>query len=120
MVQLFEHVHASGQPNFRSCRIRVCQETLNLPLWRKKLEGYKDKIVCDLLEFGFPLDFDRERSVSSNIDRNHKGARDYPQFIDSYFEKECSANRIAGPFASNPLSVQLAVSPMNTVPKDGV
>ena len=118
MVQLFEHVHASGQPNYRSCRIRVCQESLNLSLWRKKLEGYKDQIVCDLLEFGFPLDFDRDKTVSSSIDKNHKGARDYPQFIDGYFKKECAANRIAGPFAANPLSVQLAVSPMNTVPKD--
>ena len=118
LIKLFEHVHASGFPNFQSCRIPVCQPSLNLALWREKLKGYKDEIVCDMLEFGFPIDFDRRRTVSSSAGRNHKGARDYPQFIDEYFRKECAANRIAGPFKSNPLSVQLAVSPMNTVPKD--
>ena len=56
--------------------------------------------------------------MSNSAGRNHKGARDYPTFIDGYFKKECEAKRIAGPFKANPLSCQLAVSPMNTVPKD--
>ena len=118
LIKLFEHVHASGQPNFQCCRIPVCQASLNLEVWREKLKGYEDLVVCDLLEYGFPLDFDRRRTISCNAGRNHKGARDYPQFIDKYFEKECKANRVAGPFPTNPLSVDLAVSPINTVPKD--
>ena len=117
-VKLFEHVYASGLPNYQRCRIPVCQPSMNLDLWRKRLIGYSDSAVCDLLEFGFPLDFDRKKSVSFSIQRNHKGARDYPQFIRKYFAKECAANRVAGPFSENPLSVSLAISPMNTVPKD--
>ena len=118
LVKLFEHVHASGQPNFQCCRIPVCQASLNLEVWREKLKVYKDSAVCDLLEYGFPLDFNRKRTVSCSAGRNHKGARDYPQFINEYFKKECEANRVAGPFRANPLSVDLAVSPLNTVPKD--
>ena len=118
LVKLFEHVHASGQPNFQCCRIPVCQPSLNLEVWREKLKGYKDLGVCDLLEYGFPLDFNRKRTVSCSAGRNHRGARDYPQFINKYFKKECDANRVAGPFRANPLSVDLAVSPINTVPKD--
>ena len=74
--------------------------------------------MCDLLQFGFPLDFDRKKVLSSSPGRNHKGARDYPEFIRKYFQKECDAKRIAGPFSRNPMSVKLAVSPINTVPKD--
>ena len=118
MVKLFEHVNAAGVPNFQCCKIPVCQSTLNLAVWRKKLKDYKDKVVCELLQYGFPLDFNRERKLSGSGGRNHKGARDYPHFINKYLQRECAANRIAGPFPSNPLSVELTVSPMNTVPKD--
>ena len=119
-VKLFEHVHASGLPNYQCCKIPVCQPTLNLALWRERLSSYSDFAVCDLLQFGFPLDFDKKKAVVSSEGRNHKGARDFPEFIKKYFDKECAANRIAGPFHENPLSVKLVVSPMNTVPKDSV
>ena len=65
-VKLFEHVHASGRPNYQGCRIPVCQATMNLSLWRERLKGYKDSAVCDLLQFGFPLDFDRNKVLSSS------------------------------------------------------
>ena len=119
-VQLFEHVYASGLPNYQCCKIPVCQPTLNLALWRERLCSYSDFAVCDLLQYGFPLDFDKKKAVVSSEGRNHKGARDFPEFIKKYFDKECAANRIAGPFHKNPLSVNLVVSPMNTVPKDSV
>ena len=117
-VKLFEHVNASGFHNFECCRIPVCHSSFNMSFWRQRLKGYKDEAVCDLIEFGFPLDFNRAKQVSCRVDRNHKGARDYPKFIDAYFQKECDALRIAGPFLSNPLSSKLAISPMDTVPKD--
>ena len=109
-VYLFEHVHASGLPNYQCCRIPVSDGTLNISVWYEKLKGYRDRVVCDLLHYGFPIDFDRSKTVSSSAGRNHKGARDFPQFIHDYFEKECTANRIAGPFQENSLSIQLAVS----------
>ena len=115
LVALFEHVHASGKYNFQGCRIPVSK--LNMKMWRKRLSNYSDKIVCDYLEYGFPLDFNKNNKLSYDERRNHKGAKDYPEFIQKYLKKECSASRIAGPFTVNPLSVPLAVSPMNTVPK---
>ena len=39
MVKLFKHVHAAGLSNFQCCQITVCQPTLNLAVWREKLEG---------------------------------------------------------------------------------
>ena len=79
--------------------------------------GYEDIAIIDLLKYGFPLDFDRNRTVSFDGKRNHKGARDHPEFIRKYLSKECDASRIVGPFKKNPLSVPLIVSPLNSVPK---
>ena len=118
LVALFEHVQASGKYNYQCCRIPISK--LNMSVWRKRLSGFKDKVVCDYLEFGFPLDFDKSRKLFYDERRNHKGAREYPDFIQKYLERECKAMRIAGPFNVNPLSTPLAVSPMNTVPKSSM
>ena len=99
-----------------STRIPV-KSKLIVSRWRELLVDYHDSSICDLLEFGFPLDVDKSIKLSYNERRNHKGARDFPLFIDKYLEKECQANRIAGPFKINPLSKPLMVSPINTVPK---
>ena len=116
-VALFEHISASGKYNFNGCRIPIPNSKLNIQKWREKLLRYEDSIVCDLLEFGFPLDINKSTKLSFNERRNHKGAREFPEFIDKYLERECDAMRIVGPFSENPLSVPLVVSPMNTVPK---
>ena len=118
LVDLFEHIYASGSPNYARCRIPLPYSNLNISAWREKLQGYDDVIVCEYLEYGFPLDVNKNQKLSYDERRNHKGARDYPQFIDKYFKRECTAGRVAGPFRYNPLSVPLVVSPMNSVPKD--
>ena len=116
IVGLFETVQASGEPNFKKCRIPV-KSDLNISVWRHRLHEYSDKVVCEYLQFGFPLDFDTRKKLSDKERRNHKGAREFPNFIDKYLERETSAHRIMGPFKSNPLSAPLIVSPMNSVPK---
>ena len=116
IVSLFECVHKSGLPNFQGCKIRVGVQ-FNMKMWRERLEDYEDKVVCEFLEFGFPLDVDRSKQLCYDVRKNHKGARDHPKFIRDYFKRECEESRIAGPFPKNPLSIPLVVSPMNTVPK---
>ena len=78
MVELFEIVSGSGLPNYQGCRVQL---PASKNLWRKRLVSYEDKIVCEFLEFGFPLDFDRTRKLNYEERRNHKGARDFPEFI---------------------------------------
>ena len=70
MVKLFEHIHASGVPNFQCCRIPLPTK-FNMPLWHEKLRNYEDRIVCEFLEFGFPIDFQGTK-LSFNERRNHK------------------------------------------------
>ncbi len=119
MVSLFEHVNASGLPNYKLCRIPVPNSSLNMSVWKEKLFEYQDKVVCEYLEYGFPLDFDRSKKLYYDNERNHKGARAFPEFINNYFERECESLRILGPFKKNPFSVPLVTSPLNSVPKPG-
>ena len=113
----FEAVFASGQPNYRCCR-RPVALNLNIGRWRALLVNYRaDPLLPDLLEFGFPLDVQGEVPLNLHY-RNHKGARDFPEFIDSYLHKESSLGRIFGAFPASPFSVNLHVSPLNSVPKD--
>ena len=117
LIDLFEKVNRSGRPNFRGCRIALPNNRFNISLWRDLLEDYPDRLLCEFLEFGFPLDFDRSVELCTNERRNHKGARQHPDFVNGYLSKEVNKSRIAGPFNENPLSVPIMVSPLNTVPK---
>ena len=61
MVELFETVSGSGLPNFQGCRIEVpASKNLNMGVWRSRLASYEDRAVCDYLQYGFPLDFDKK------------------------------------------------------------
>ena len=119
LVHLFEEVFRSGQPNFMNRRISLPFNKFNIPLWRDLLVDYSDNIICEFLEFGFPLDFNTAVALATNERRNHKGAKEHPEYVSNYLKNETGKSRIAGPFTSNPLSVPIMVSPLNTVPKAG-
>ena len=58
IVQAHKIVAATGLPNFMAARLPV-QSQLNIENWKKFLSNYWDKQLIDLLNCGFPLDFDR-------------------------------------------------------------
>ena len=68
-------IRDSGLPNFLGLRIPV-ETNLNVSSWRKHLVDYFDQQLPDLIEFGFPLDFDRTRDLQSTL-VNHASARLY-------------------------------------------
>ena len=85
------------------------------------MSEYTDGDVCDFLEFGWPIDYDYSRALPSNVFRNHKGALDFPSAVDSYLSTELGLGSVCGPFTCNPFSISspYAVSPLNSVPKQG-
>ena len=117
-VSLHHRVHAAGLPNFRGARLAV-PTSLNLPLWRSLLSEYPDVGVCDFLEFGWPIGYDYNGALPSSVFRNHRGAIDFPSAFDSYLSTELRLGSVCGPFARNPFSSPYAVSPLNSVPKQG-
>jgi len=89
---------------------------LNIPVWRKHLEGHPDSTLVDLLEYGFPIGYSSEKGPAAIL-QNHKGATSFPDDINSYLSTEISDAHILGPFSHNPLITPIMVSPLNSVPK---
>ena len=97
-------------PNAHTLRIPV-PSALNIPVWRSRLRNYSDPDLCDFLEFGWPVGYVAPNPpVSSH--QNHGSALSSPQTIDSFLDTECHLGATCGPFAANPLCVDLVTSPL--------
>ena len=107
-LQAHKLVKASGKPNFLGCRIPV-QSNLNIASWRAYLSEYWDAQLLDLLEFGFPLDFQRD-SILVSTEKNHTSALQNLQHVQAYIEEELSFKAMLGPFDHKP--IPLHVSPL--------
>ena len=96
----------SGLPNFWGLRIPV-RTNLNVNSWRHHLVDYFDQQLPDLIEFGFPLDFDRSRHLQSTL-VNHASARLYPDHVDKYIEEEVGFQAMLGPLDFKPFDVHIS------------
>ena len=65
----------------------------------------------DLLEYGFPLDFDRDAPLMST-EENHASAKNFASHVQTYISEELKHGAMLGPFASKP--IQLHISPFMT------
>ena len=108
-------VRQSGVPNFLGLRIPIPTQ-LKVDRWRYYLRDYFDQQLPDLIEFGFPLDFDRSGLLGQTLD-NHTSANEYPDPVDKYIQEEISHNAMLGPFEIPPFD--LHVSPFMTREKVG-
>ena len=119
-VLLHEKVRESGKYNFEGCKITVGKK-FDTEFMKRMLGTYSDILVCELLKYGFPIGFEGGDVKFETLEtwkyKNHKGAEDFPDDINSYLGKENQNSAILGPFKSNPFTSNLKVSPLNTVPK---
>ena len=74
----------------------------NLQAWKKILVGYWDVQLIELLNFGFPLDYNRNYTLCSDR-KNHSSAIQYPGHVDAYLKEETGFGAILGPFKDNPI-----------------
>ena len=75
------------------------------------MADYVDQQLPDLIEFGFPLDFDRSRDLQSTL-VNHASARLYPEHVDRYIQEEVGFQAMVGPLDKE--SFDLHISPFVT------
>ena len=98
-----------------SCRLPV-PFTLQIYTWRELLQDYEDSVVCDFLEFGWPVGF--MPTILPVFDlRTHPGALLFSEQVTAYLTKDISLGRVAGPFDAVPFTDGFVVTPLNTVPK---
>ena len=85
-------------------------------MWRALLQDYEDRVICDFLEFGWPLGYTNQTFPVFDL-RSHRGALTFPSAVQEYIRSEISLGRVAGPFAATPFHDGFVVSPLNTVAK---
>ena len=106
-------IRQSGLPNFLGLRIPVYTQ-LKVETWRHHLRGYWDQQLIDLIQYGFPLDFDREAILGETLD-NHTSANDYASHVTKYIQEELQFWAMIGPFDEKPCT--LHISPFMTSDK---
>ena len=109
-------VKQSGCPNLLGCHIPV-DSKLNIKNWRFHLQDFWDKQLVDLLEYGFPLDFDRDAPLMST-EENHASAENFASDVKTYISEELKHGAMLGPFVSKP--IDLHISPFMTKPESKV
>ena len=111
---IFDKVTARGTYNYRGARIPV-PSRLRMSRWRQCLVDYADKGLPEFLEFGWPINFNRDSALQSTL-INHASALQYPADIAFYVETELAHGALAGPFDGPPVS-PTHISPLMTKPK---
>ena len=110
-----DFVAQTGKPNYLVARVPV-PSTLNISTWRELLQDYEDSVVCNFLEFGWPVGFMPTTLPVFDL-RTHRGTLLFSEQVTAYLTKESSVGRVAGPFDAVPFTDGFVVSPLNTVPK---
>lgn len=119
LLSVNKKVFDSGKYNFEGCRIQLEYNSgLKHQVFRRLLKGYEDYEICEFIEFGWPLGHNGSHTLA-NASKNHGGAVNNPDQVSKYVASEILLGRIIGPFQENPLTAQLAISPLNSLEKTG-
>ena len=96
-------VKATGKPNYMEARLPVPSQ-LNVDIWKSLLTEYWDQQLLQLLEFGFPLEFNRNCPLRcDNKNHSSRSAIEYPNDVEAYIKEETEHQAILGPFTKNPI-----------------
>ena len=89
IIQAHKLIRASGVPNFWGQR-NLVKSDINIPSWR-----------VDLIQYRFPLDFDRNLDLISTF-KNHASAVDFATHVDQYIKEELHHGALLGPLDHPP------------------
>ena len=119
ILDVQRRVIESGLYNFECVREPVPTK-FNIGKWRDYLCEYDDKIVCDYLEFGWPINYVSE--YQPNVPpTNHASAIRYARQVDAYLLGELREGATMGPFSQDPFAPEspaAVLSPIQTVEKE--
>ena len=82
------------------------------------LKYYDDKIVVDILTFGWPINCDTTLLPTSTLQNHGSAAGSYSDHIlSTYITKELFCQFVCGPYQCNPFSTDCVFSPLQFVAK---
>ena len=103
-------IKQTGLPNYLGAHIPIPSQ-LRPDRWRFHLKNFWDKQIVDLIQHGFPLDFDRTCELQST-ETNHTSGLQNLDHIENYITEECAFNAMYGPFKGP--SIELHIYPLMT------
>ena len=86
IIELHKKLRADGRPNYLGLQIPVMSK-LKYDKWAAYLDTYWDWQLPLLIKYGFPLDFDRNQAISSDL-INHKSVLEYPEHVTTHLREE--------------------------------
>lgn len=111
----YSRIKATAKPNCFAARIPI-DSNLVIPAWRHELAQYHDAILCDYLEFGWPLGYHSDVSPETTK-KNHPSGEAHLPHISEFIAKELSHRAVLGPFHQDPFEPWVRYSPIMTRPK---
>ena len=111
----FDAIYNSGVPNHACCKIKI-ENKLNMKAFRENLQNFHDNIICDYLEYGWPIGY-HSTDLPISQPCNHNNAHAFAKRVDCFIDTEVKLGATLGPYDSNPFSTQCYTSPLNTVEK---
>ena len=75
-LEMHKIVKETNKPNYMEARLPVNSQ-LKVDTWKNHLQGYWNEQLLQVIEFGFPLDFNRNCPLNLETG-NHKSAIDSP------------------------------------------
>lgn len=117
LLAIYDVVRRSGTYNVLQARIPL-PSLLRYDNWDRMATGHvDDPWVIDLVKFGFPLQFNGDFGLLSDIEHpNHSSANNYTRHVKSYIDSEVANETLIGPFIERPFT-KICVAPMMTRPK---
>ena len=115
-IHLAKVIHESGVPNYRQVRVPITSG-INVEAWKRHRYDYKDQLIIQYLQFGFPLSIKEPDSLCKQNPKNHFSAIQHSKAISDYLTKEGNFGAILGPI-KNVTDCPMHCSPLLTRPKD--
>ena len=109
-LELHKFVKRFGCPNFLGARVPVVSN-LKMDSWKFHLRDYWDTQLLNLMEFGFPLNFDTTTELIST-EENHASTKQFSSHVQTYIWEELKYGAILNPFKHKP--IPLHISPFMT------
>ena len=110
LIALHSRLQTSSSLNAFTLLLPV-PSSLNILEWHNRLHDYPDKALCDFLEFGWLVGY-TSSTLPVQTTHNHGSARSNPTVIDDFLSLECELGATCGPFFTNPLSINISISPL--------
>lgn len=112
---MYSTIKATAKPNYLEARIPIDSD-LVISAWRQELAGYHDHLLCDYLEFGWPLGYHAD-AFPQSTDKNHPSGEAFLPHISEFIDIELHHRAVLGPFQQDPFQPWVRYSPIMTCPK---